>query len=118
MAARTSASVSCADAAGLLGAGGQDLLQRGLVAAQLLVALADGREPLHDGLGGRGLEVAVAAGVGHSASTCSGVTPRATAWISMRFVTPGLSGARTMSLPESVTARLNLRRTTSGSSST
>ena len=43
---------------------------------------------------------------------------RAMARISMRFDTPGLSSARTMSLPESVTARLNLRRTTSGSSST
>ena len=34
------------------------------------------------------------------------------------FVIPGLSSPRTTSLPESVTARLNLRRIASGSSST
>src|SRR6185312_9406567 len=51
--------------AGLLGAGAEDVLQRRLVAAQLLVALAHRGEPLDDRLGGRGLEVAVAARVGH-----------------------------------------------------
>jgi hypothetical protein len=38
--------------------------------------------------------------------------------MSIRFVTPGLSGARTMSLPESVTARLNFFSIAAGSSST
>jgi len=37
--------------------------------------------------------------------------------MSIRFVIPGLSSARRTSRPESVTAVLNLRRITSGSSS-
>ena len=36
----------------------------------------------------------------------------------MRFDTPGLSGSRTISLPESVTARLNFFAIVSGSSRT
>ncbi len=53
-----------------------------------------------------------------SASTCSGETSRATARISIRLETPGFSGERPISRPESVTALLNFLRIAAGSSST
>ena len=43
---------------------------------------------------------------------------RTTAMMSMRFEIPALSGRRTMSVPESVTADLTFRATTSGGSRT
>ena len=60
MAARTSASTRRGDRAGLVGACARGPLERGLVGAQLAVALAHGREQLDHGLGHRLLEGAVA----------------------------------------------------------
>src|ERR1700712_3822370 len=53
-----------------------------------------------------------------SSLTGAGVVPRATARTSMRLLTPGLSAARRISVPESVTARLIFLSIVLGSSRT
>ena len=93
------------DRAGALGALGERALQAGLVGAQLAVALAHRREQLDHGLRHRLLERAVALALELALDLPRARRPRATARISIRFEMPGLSGARTTSRPESVSAR-------------
>ncbi len=88
---------------------GEDRIQCRLIRAQRGVALAHRREVLEHGLATAAFRSPYPRASAICASTASGVVSRATARISIRFDTPGLSGPRAISLPESVTALLIFR---------
>ena len=88
-----------------------------LVVAQVAVGLAH-RLEVGDDLLGHGLLQVPVAGALEALLDFLGSTPLTAAEISIRLLTPALSGARTISRPESVTALPNFLRIAAGSSST